>query len=593
MQDEDSRRLRDRYRTERDKRIQAGGRRDVADLSGPLERYLEDPHTPFRPREGLRTEVDVLVVGAGMSGLVTGARLRQAGLDDVMLVDAAGDVGGVWYWNRYPGARCDVESLIYLPFLEEVGTLPTERYATASEIRGHLTALADHFGLRKRALFHTRVLGMTWHEHDAAWQVGTDRGDQIRARHVVIANGPLSMPKLPDVPGIKDMTCHAFHTSRWDYTYTGGGPDAPMTGLADKVVGVVGTGATAIQCVPPLAESAAHLYIFQRTPSTVARRDNGPVDVAAVESWKPGWQWERVQNFSAVLNGLPVRQDLVGDGWTELYRDVLFRPEFSTLPPDQAREARAHADLRRMDGIRARVSATVRDQSVAELLKPYYDYFCKRPGFHDEYLGVFNRPDVTLVDAARGGLQEISGNRLRVDGSDYEVDCLIFATGFEWNTLYVHKIGFDPVGREGVSLGEKWRNGPRTLHGVMTNGFPNLFIIPVPNSQSVVTENFAHSIQENAGHIAHIIAATAGQGMAAVEVTAEAEDQWCRIILQRRRDDAAFLEACTPGRSNSEGHPELRSPLSSNFGGDVFEFFRLLADWRDEGALPGLHLSPR
>ncbi|WP_329391997.1 cupin domain-containing protein [Streptomyces sp. NBC_01716] len=231
----------------------------------------------------------------------------------------------------------------------------------------------------------------------------------------------------------------------------------------------------------------------------------------------------------------------------------------------------------------------------AEIAEKYYARVAKEPTRHEITKGdtlYVPQNHVTLVDAARGGLREISGNRLRVDGSDYEADCLVFATGFEWNTPYVNKIGFYPVGRGGMSLGEKWRNGPRTLHGVMTNGFPNLFIIPLPNSQSVVTENFAHSIQENAGHIARIVAATAGQGMAAVEATAEAEDEWCRIILQRRRDDAAFLEACTPGRSNSEGHPELRSPLSSNFGGDVFEFFGLLADWRNERSLPGLHLSP-
>jgi cation diffusion facilitator CzcD-associated flavoprotein CzcO len=582
--------LRARYARERERRL-AGSRADVEALDGALRRYLDDPHTRVTPRPPVEETTEVLIIGAGMAGLVVSAQLRRAGIRHTRLVDAAGDVGGVWYWNRYPGAMCDVESLVYLPLLEELGYVPRDRYAKAAEIWAYLRALADRFGLYDGALFHTRVVDLVWSESEPRWTATTDRGDRLRARFVVIANGPLSMPKLPAVPGIEDMTCHSFHTSRWDYAYTGGDPDSPLDGLRDKVVGVVGTGATAVQCIPPLAASARRLLVFQRTPSTIAPRDNRPLDPEQVRSWEPGWQWRRIENFSAVLNGLPVEDDLVRDGWTDLYRAVLFRPGYAALEGAALAEARSEADLMRMAQIRDRIDRVVLRPEVAETLKPYYDYFCKRPCFHDEYLPTFNRDNVTLVDASAGGIEAIDGDRVRVAGSDYRVDCLVFATGFEWNTSFVHKIGFDPVGRDGIPLSARWADGVRTLHGIMTAGFPNLYVVPGPNAQSVVTENFGHSIQENAQHIAYVVSEVLRRGHTVADLSPEAERAWVEEVLRRRRDDAAFLEACTPGRSNSEGRPEARPRANANFGGDVFEFFGLLAQWRAEGDLRGLTLS--
>lgn len=582
--------VRAKYREERDKRL-AVSRADIADLTGPFARYLEDPHTPRSERSPVSEDLDVLVVGAGLGGLVAAADLRKAGFTSLRLVDVAGDVGGVWYWNRYPGAACDVESLVYMPLLEELGYIPEDRYAKAAEILGHAQAIARRYGLYEGALFHTKVSGIQWDEPAARWLVSTDRDDLIRARFVVLANGPLSMPRLPAVPGISAMTCRSFHTSRWDYDYTGGDADRRMDKLADKVVGVVGTGATAIQCIPPLGACAKQLYVFQRTPSTVAVRANAPVDREEVLSWAPGWQWRRIENFTAVLNGLPVESDMVSDGWTDLYRDVLFRPGFAQMDEAAQTSAREAADFDRMEAIRQRISRIVNDPVTAEALKPYYSYFCKRPCFHDEYLATFNRDNVTLVDTDGRGIDEIRGDVVRVGDRSYRVDCLIFATGFEWNTSYTHKIGFDATGRGGLTLGQQWADGVSTLHGLMTHGFPNLFIMPGPNGQAVVTENFGHSIQENGRHVAHIVAETVRRGCRTVEVTERAEADWVGLILDRRRNEADFLQNCTPGRGNSEGRPASRPPRNANYGGSAPEFYARLAAWRADGSLPGLTLS--
>lgn len=579
--------LRERYAREREKRL-AVSWADLDDLAGTLDGYLDDPHQQVAPREPVFDGVEVLVVGAGLGGLLAAASLRQAGIEDIRVVDIAGGVGGVWYWNRYPGAMCDVESLIYLPFLEELGYVPADRYVKAAEIRGYLEAVATTFRVTEDALFHTKVTGIEWHAD--RWMVSTDRGDRFTARFVVLANGPLSMPKVPAIPGIDSMTCHSFHTSRWDYDYTGGGPEEAMAGLRDKVVGIVGTGATGLQVVPPLAESAKQVYVFQRTPSTVAPRDNAPIDAEEVSGWKPGWQWERIVNFTDVLNGRPVDADLVQDAWTDLYADLMFRADYRDLDPEQAKAAREQADLDRMESIRARVAAVVDDPSTAETLKPYYDYFCKRPGFHDEYLAAFNRPNVTLVDTSAAGITGIDEDVVRVGDDGYRVDCLIFATGFEWDAPYTKKIGFDAVGRNAQRLSDKWKDGQRTLHGITTHGFPNLFVIPSTNQQAAFTENFCHALTEYARHVAYLIGETRARGAQVIEPTAEGEDAWVAEILARRRDDRAFLESCTPGRSNTSGRPQDRPLLNANWGGGAPAFFELLAQWRDKGQLSGLAL---
>ena len=309
--------VRAKYLAERDKRL-VPGRSAIRDLTRDehFARFRADPFTPVTPRDAITDKVDVVIVGGGIAGLLAGASLRKAGIERIRIVDQAGGVGGTWYWNRYPGVMCDVESYQYLPMLEELGYVPKHRYAYGDEILGHLQAIADRFDLVADGLFHTGVTKAEWHEDTARWHVHTDRGDDVSCRYYVLAVGILNLLKLPAIPGMEDFRGRAFHTARWDYGYTGGGPDEPMTKLADKVVALIGTGASGIQCLPPLAEAAKHVYVFQRTPSAVGVRDNGPTDPSFGERLTPGWQRARMDNFQAIMLGRPVEADLTLDGWT-------------------------------------------------------------------------------------------------------------------------------------------------------------------------------------------------------------------------------------------------------------------------------------
>ncbi|MGY4289919.1 cation diffusion facilitator CzcD-associated flavoprotein CzcO [Bradyrhizobium sp. LM2.7] len=279
--------------------------------------------------------------------------------------------------------------------------MPVRKYARAPEIYEHSRRIGRHFGLYDRALFQTVISRMEWQESEGRWLVETDRGDRIRARFVVLAGGPLSRPKLPGIPGIESFKGHSFHTSRWDYAYTGGNAGGGLAGLADKRVGIIGTGATAVQCVPHLGRSSKELYVFQRTPSAIGVRDDRPTDQSWAQNLKPGWQRERMDNFTAVISGEPFEQDLVQDGWTGLLGEILLAPRRQPQPltsMDEALKVIEQADYRKMEEIRARVDAIVKDETTASALKPWYKAFCKRPCFHDEYLDTFNRANVHLVD---------------------------------------------------------------------------------------------------------------------------------------------------------------------------------------------------
>ncbi|WP_181779325.1 flavin-containing monooxygenase [Pseudonocardia pini] len=587
--------LRRKYLEERDKRL-GGNRAELPEFTGDLARYLVDPYTTPVEREPRRDRVDVVVVGAGLGGLQIGAALREVGVERIRLIDTAGDVGGVWYWNRYPGARCDVDSLIYLPLLEEVGgPLPEEKYARAEEILAHARRIAKHYDLYDDALLQTTVEGMEWDAGSAEWVTRTDRGDLVRSQFVILANGPLTRPRLPAIEGIEEFRGVSFHTSRWDHAYTGGEPGADPTNLHDKVVGVVGTGATAIQCVPPLARTSRRVHVFQRTPSTIGARDNHPFDKDWLASLEPGWQQRRMRNFIEVLYGGYPDEDLVDDGWTHVWRELFVNPEFRSLAPAELAAAKELADARTMEAIRRRIDETVSDPATAEALKPYYAYICKRPGFSDEYLDAFNRDNVTLVDTGGRGIERVTPTGVVAGGREYELDCLVFATGFEANeagSSFTRRIGFDVLGRNHVSLAAKWTPGLATLHGLMTASFPNMFVQSAPSGQNTEPANFVHTLQENARHMAYIIGEVRRRGARTFEVTEAAEEQWVATIVDRAVDDAAFLEACTPGRRNAEGRLEARSPANRNFGGGPLEFYALLADWRSSGRLAGLALEP-
>lgn len=567
--------IRDRYRRERDRRVRPDGARQYRRAAGEFGYYAKDPYTPRAERKPRTDRVEVLVVGAGFGGLLTGAFLRDAGIGSIRLMDEAGDVGGTWYWNRYPGVRCDVESYVYMPLLEETGAMPTERYATGEEIRRHAVRIAENYDLYRDTLFHTRATSLTWDEGESEWEIETDRGDRFRAHYVVTSSGTLTQPKLPGIPGIESFRGHTFHTSRWDYGYTGGSPDGGLTGLADKRVGVVGTGATGLQVIPHLAESAKELLVFQRTPSTVDVRDNRPTDREWAAALKPGWQKERMENFLAVLAGESVAESLVTDGWTKttsLQRHILSGSAGAHV--DELQDELDDAET--MNRIRARVDEVVSDPATAEVLKPWYRYMCKRPGFSDHYLRSFNRPNVTLVDTADShGITAMDEHRVIVGGDAYEVDCVIFATGFEAGVSGVVSGTLPVTGRGGIQLLQAWARGPRTLHGFFSHGFPNLFQLgAIQNANSV---NFVHILQEQATHIAAIIARAEAENAIRVEPTPEAEAAWLEHVRATARDVSEFQAECTPGYYNAEGTQAI---TGFTYSPGPVAFHRLLADWR-------------
>ena len=585
--------LRDKYRAERDRRVRADGNEQYVEMKGQFARYLEDPYVPPGfTREPLFDDTEVIVIGGGFGGLLAGARLREAGFTDVRLIEKGGDFGGTWYWNRYPGAACDIESYVYLPLLEEVGFMPSRKYTRAPEILKYSRMIGEKFGLYDNVCFQTEVTAMRWDADAARWIVETNRGDAMKAKFVVMANGPLHRPKLPGIPGVEGFKRHSFHTSRWDYDYTGGGPEGGLEKLKGKRIGIIGTGATAVQCVPHLGEWAKELFVFQRTPSSIDVRADRPTDPEWIESLKPGWQQHRMDNFNTLVSGGFAEEDLVNDGWTDIIGNILLlarrKAEKGEVVDDPAALMQL-ADFKKMEQVRARVDGMVQDPATAEALKPWYNQFCKRPCFHDEYLATFNRPNVHLIDTLGKGVDRITETGIVANGTEYEVDCLIYATGFEVGTDYTRRSGYQVYGKGGVSLSEKWANGLETYHGFFVRDFPNLFL--VSNGQSGFTANFPHMLNEQSKHIAYVIQNAQGRQARTVEVEQGAVDSWVETIQKLALMRADFLNECTPGYYNNEGKPEAMSTKNSMYGAGPIAFVKVLEDWRAEGSLQGLELN--
>lgn len=571
--------LRVRYALERERRIRPDGSEQYQRAEGKFGYYAEDPYAePGFTREPIRDRVDAVVIGGGFGGLLAGARLRQAGLERIRIIEKAGDFGGTWYWNRYPGIHCDVESYVYLPLLEEVGYLPQWKYSPGEEIRQHAMAIGRKFDLYADAFFQTGVRELRW--DDGEWIVRTDREDEVRATYVVVSNGTLDHPKLPRIPGIEDFAGHTFHTSRWDYDYTGGDANGGLTGLADKRVAVIGTGATAIQVVPHVGRDAGHLYVFQRTPSSVDVRGNRPTDPEWAASLEPGWHSARRENFQALATGHQPETDLVDDAWTasgRLLGKIVATDANAHLEPEEWERIEELLDFGKMNELRARVDEIVADPATAELLKPWYRYGCKRPTFSDEYLQTFNRPNVTVVDTAdHGGVERITENAIVVGGVEYEVDCIVFATGFAVGMSDVMTGRLPVHGRDGAGLLQSWStSGVQTLHGFYSNGFPNLFHLGgLQNAPSV---NYVHVLDEHAIHIGAVVEQARERGVKRVEPTVEAQRAWVETLRATSPERERYDAECTPGYYNNEGKP--RGPRLT-YGPGPAAFQRLLREWR-------------
>jgi cyclohexanone monooxygenase len=581
--------LKQKYLAERDKRLRPEGSGQYIEPAGRFGHFADDPNADKKfTRPAQHRDVEVAVIGGGFGGLLAAAKLREVGVKRLCIIERGGDFGGTWYWNRYPGAACDVESYIYLPLLEEMGYVPTEKYASGPEIFEYAKSIAARYGLYEHALLQTQVSRADWDDQAGQWVVSTNWGDQVRARFLIAANGPLNRPKLPGIPGIEAFRGHMFHTSRWDYHYTGGSPKGGLTRLANKAVGIIGTGATAIQCIPHLGRDARELYVFQRTPSSVDYRGNRPTDPEWAASLKPGWHRERRENFNLLVSGGQAEVDLVADGWTDIMRSLSMMAVKAAASggADQA-ELVQLADFKKMESIRARVDSTVEDPRVAESLKPWYNQFCKRPCFHDEYLPTFNRPNVHLIDTDGRGVERVTPDGVVVDGIGYKLDCLIFATGFEVGTSYAQRTGFEFYGRGGATLSGRWGTDMTTLHGFLTPDFPNLFVFSI--DQSAVAVNFTHILIEQADHVAYIIRRCVSEGIGEVEANREAAAQWAGTVRDSARDPT-FSRECTPGYYNNEG--QSGGFAARAYGKGPVAFFKLLADWRGAGEMEGLDLRP-
>ncbi len=581
--------LRQKYADERTKRLRTDGNNQYQEIIGQHAHYNTDPYVePGFTRPALQEELDAVIIGGGFGGLLAAARLQKAGITNIRIIEKAGDFGGTWYWNRYPGAQCDIESYVYLPLLEETGYMPKEKYSFAPEIFEHAQRIGKHFNLYERACFQTQVREARWNDEDGRWTITTDRDDVFRARFVIMSSGPLNRPKLPAIPGIEKFKGHTFHTSRWDYDYTGGDTTGGMHKLKDKRVGIIGTGATAIQSVPHLGEHAKQLYVFQRTPSSVDERGNKPTDPEWVRTLKPGWQDYRNNNFCSILAGIPVEEDLVGDKWTSLFKklsELLTGKEDSNLSDEGMAIMSEIADYQKMNEIRDRVSSTVTDPETAEALKPWYGQWCKRPTFNDEYLPTFNRPNVKLVDTKGKGVERVTENAVVVDGVEYEVDCLIYATGFEVGTAYTRRAEFEVYGRDGLPLSDYWTDGMKTYHGFLSNGFPNCFHMGL--TQTGLAPNFTYMLNGQAVHIAHLISQVEARDAKSIEPTLEAEDEWVKLVTSPTFM-TEYQNACTPGYYNGEGKNEGHGFIETQYPDGAVPFYDMLAAWRAQGDFEGL-----
>jgi cation diffusion facilitator CzcD-associated flavoprotein CzcO len=549
--------IKEKFAEERDLRLRyrpEGTSQYTSDLSGALARYATDPydHEDAEPRAPITDTVECLFIGGGFSALLTAARLRERGVESIRIVERGADVGGTWYWNRYPGAACDVPAYDYLPLLDEMEYVPSRLYAKGPEIYAHCQAIARRYNLYDLAVFRTTVISTVWDDKEKLWNIGTDRGDTMKARFVICANGTLSKPKLSKIAGMETFAGHSFHSSRWDYDYTG----QDLSNLADKVVGIIGTGASAVQAIPRLAKAAKELYVFQRTPSSIDLRNDRPTDPEWAARLKPGWQQARRMKH---LRGREI--------------DAAKKAELAALSREEKIRKQENDNIDYMMRIHRRIEEIVEDKATAESLKPWYMFMCKRPCFDDEYLPAYNRPTTHLVDTHGKGITQITPEGPVFEGRAYPLDLLIYATGFE-----VQKTGIynEIRGRDGREINETYKEGLRTLFGVHTHGYPNLFIMG--GYQASFQFNLTFMLQTQGDHIAGCIAFARDHGHTEIDVSPESEEWWVQEVIAHRGKTTRNQD-CTPGYYNFEG--EFNRRQDGNYNGGFQQYYMHLTEARE------------
>lgn len=480
---------------------------------------------------------DAVIVGAGFGGIYMLYRLRQLGMT-AQVFEMGGSVGGTWYWNRYPGARCDAESLAYsFSFSAELEQQWewTERYASQPEILRYAEHVTERFDLRKDIQFNQRVAAAHYDDGANEWKVRTEQGRTVRGRFCILATGCLSVPQLPEIPGVEDFAGERYQASLW-----------PPQGVdfSGKTVGIIGTGSSGIQAIPVIAEQAAHLHVFQRTPNFSVPAANAPLDASWVESFKENYREHRRYHKLGLSSGFgdldiepveraPVAESAEGMSDEEVaailepywqrggafflsaFADTLMNPETNRKVADY---------------VRNKIRANVRDAQVAETLCPEdHPIGTKRICVDTGYYETYNRDNVSLVDVHADPIESITAQGLRTSMAQYEFDVLVLATGFDAMTGAL--LGMDIQGREGQHLSDKWRTGPRTYLGISMVGFPNLLTITGPGSPSVLS-NMLVSIEQHVDWMVACMEHMRDKGLSTIEPDAAAEDQWVNHVKE-------------------------------------------------------------
>lgn len=592
-----------RYAAERAKRLRTDGVGQFTQPKGRYARFVEDVLTPQPiPRDPIKKDTKVLIVGAGFAGIITAVKLKKDyGIDDMVLVDKAGGLGGTWYWNQYPGVACDVEAYTYLPFLEETAYLPEDRYAYGPEIRKHVQRIATKWDLARHTYLQTEISSMVWDSQIHRWHVRTKQSDHFTTQFVVLATGAFHEPKLPGLRGLDIFERPHFHSCRWDYGMTGGTPDDwTLSKLQDKTVAIIGTGASAVQLVPQLAKWAKKLLVFQRTPTSILIRPNfktahdpygNPVEMAKM----PGWQRARMEDTANIFlgtslsTGHPSLEGLDAITVASIYKEA--RDAGVDVKQEEIPELLGLADFRFMEKLRKLIEDTVHDKATAESLKPWYSFMCKRPTSHSDYLTTFNLPNVELVDTDGQGVSHLTKTTVVANHQEFDVDLLVYSTGFDYETDadFHRRTGIDLVGVTGKTLDETWKDGARTLFGVHYQDFPNLF--SMGTLQAGLGANWTHSATVSAEHISSVIAAVLSRGdeLEAIAPTEEATEGWGKQLDEGSKARLGFLSKCTPGYFNKQGKPEeIESSRLAVYTKGLMEWERQMKEWREEGSFEGM-----